>query len=103
MNEMKDIEIRLSRGGNPLNGQTRHFSIDEAGVPLRNLLGPDLRGSGPVDIFFRNNSREVVIPKDELDVLSLLEAIQRVSGNGRTQAGVFTIDATAAHEGAIHA
>ena len=103
MNEMKDIEIRLSRGGNPLNGQTRHFSIDEAGVPLRDLLGPNLRGSGPVDIFFRHNSREVAISKDDFEVLSLLEAIQRVSGNDSTQAGVFTIAATAAHEGAIHA
>jgi hypothetical protein len=103
MNEMKDIEIRLSRGGNPLAGQTRHFSIDEAGVPLRELVGPSLHGAGPVDIFFRQGSREVLIPKDDFEVLSLLEAIERVSGGGNTQAGVFTIDATATHEGAHHA
>ena len=103
MNETKDIEIRLSRGGNPLTGQTRHFSIDEAGVPLRDLLGPNLRGSGPVDIFLRHQSREVLIPKDDFEVLSLLEAIERVSGSGNTQGGVFTLDATATHEGAIHA
>ncbi|MBN2576223.1 MAG: hypothetical protein JXP73_16805 [Deltaproteobacteria bacterium] len=103
MNETKDIEVRLSRGGNPLVGQTRHFSIDEAGVPLRDLLGPNLRGSGAVDVFFRHDSREVLIPPEDLDVLSLHEAMRRVSGGGSTQAGVFTIDATAAHEGALHA
>jgi hypothetical protein len=103
MNETKDIEIRLSRGGNPLSGQTRHFSIDEAGVPLRDLLGPNLRGSGPVDIFLRHDSREVLIPRDDFEALSLLEALERVSGSGHTHAGVFTIDATAAHEGAMHA
>jgi hypothetical protein len=103
MNEMKDIEIRLSRGGNPLHGQTRHFSLDEAGVPLRDLLGPNLRASGPVDVFLRQGTREVLIPKDDFEALSLLEAIQRVSGTDSTQAGVFTLDATAAHEGATHA
>jgi hypothetical protein len=103
MNETKDIEIRLSRGGNPLHGQTRHFSLDEAGVPLRDLLGPNLRGSGPFDIFLRHDSREVLIPQHDFESLSLLEAMRRVSGGGSTHAGVFTLDATATHEGAGHA
>jgi hypothetical protein len=100
---MSTFDVIFTRGGNPVSGDAHQFSIDEAGVPLRDILDPRLRELGPVDVYVRHDGREVQLSESHRESFSLLEALGLVSSAGSTQGGVYQIDTTATHEGASDA
>jgi hypothetical protein len=93
---MSTYHVQMARGGNIVSEQAEEFSLDEAGVPLMDVVGEQLRALGRLDLFVRCDNHEVYIPESERNGMSLRDALDRVAVAGK----VVTLDATAAHEGA---
>jgi len=102
-----DIQIMLTLGGNPVGGQIRHFSINEAGMPLTDVIGPYVHGPEPVNVFIRHEDfGEMMLLEHDWPELSIGAAIQRLRDRGsakprsHTKGGPVTVDITADHKGA---